>query len=359
MRVLFVNSFYFLPQSKGGLARTLDQLATGLCERGHEIAATAELKNNGDFYSLWRRIRLRLARALGRPPIIKDSHGDYRVWRCWETEPVLQDIIRTEQPDVVVVMGGRIVPIVRQVRRCGIPIVLQFHDVAFKYEGGDFGEVIDLPCIANSHFTADEFKKAYGGESEVILPFMNLGAYLVETSRERVLFVHPVEKKGLAKAMEIVKLCPEIPFTFIGRASYESERHTLDLPDPDAVPNLEVLPYLSDMREAYSRARVLLVPSQVEESYGRVVNEAQVNGIPVLASEHGGLPEATQDGGILLPHDAPAELWAEKLRTLWSDDALYAELSEKARASADRIELTRPFQLDRHERVLRRAVNGS
>ena len=72
MRILFVNSYYFMPQSRGGLARTLDQLARGLQARGYQVSAIAELKNNRDFFSLPRRIRLRLLRALGKAPIICD-----------------------------------------------------------------------------------------------------------------------------------------------------------------------------------------------------------------------------------------------------------------------------------------------
>jgi glycosyltransferase involved in cell wall biosynthesis len=79
--------------------------------------------------------------------------------------------------------------------------------------------------------------------------------------------------------------------------------------------NVTLHPPTRDMRPLYARARLLLAPSQWEEAWGRVATEAQVSGIPVLASNRGGLPEAVGNGGILLPADAPGNEWA---RGTWS-----------------------------------------
>ena len=54
-----------------------------------------------------------------------------------------------------------------------------------------------------------------------------------------------------------------------------------------------------DMRSVYRDTKVLLVPSQWLETWGRVATEAQFSGIPVLASRSGALPEAVGPGGIL------------------------------------------------------------
>ena len=42
-----------------------------------------------------------------------------------------------------------------------------------------------------------------------------------------------------------------------------------------------------DMRAVFARSRVLLMPSVWEESFGRTALEAQLNGLPVLASDRG------------------------------------------------------------------------
>jgi hypothetical protein len=56
-----------------------------------------------------------------------------------------------------------------------------------------------------------------------------------------------------------------------------------------------------------------MVPS-TDEAFGRVIVEAQVNGIPVVARRTGGIPEALGDAGVLLPPDAPGAAWPTRSR---------------------------------------------
>jgi glycosyltransferase involved in cell wall biosynthesis len=87
----------------------------------------------------------------------------------------------------------------------------------------------------------------------------------------------------------------------------------------------------ADMRAVYRQTRILLVPSQWEaETWGRVVTEAQFSGIPVVASNRGGLPESVGPGGVVLEYDQPAPLWAEAIRRLWVDGDWYRGLSQAA-----------------------------
>jgi glycosyltransferase involved in cell wall biosynthesis len=51
------------------------------------------------------------------------------------------------------------------------------------------------------------------------------------------------------------------------------------------------------MKQVYRRTALLLVPSLWFEAAGRVVAEAQLSGIPVLATDSGGIPEQLNGGG--------------------------------------------------------------
>jgi glycosyltransferase involved in cell wall biosynthesis len=86
----------------------------------------------------------------------------------------------------------------------------------------------------------------------------------------------------------------------------------------------------ADLDRAYAGADLLVLPSRAE-TYGMVVTEALSRGIPVLASDAGGVREALGDGaGLLVPPGEPAALGAA-LRSWLGDPALRARLRRAAR----------------------------
>jgi glycosyltransferase involved in cell wall biosynthesis len=80
----------------------------------------------------------------------------------------------------------------------------------------------------------------------------------------------------------------------------------------------------ADLARSYGAADVLVLPSRAE-TYGMVVTEALARGLPVVAAEVGGVPEALGHGadgtrpGLLVPPDHPAAL-RDALRA-WLEDA--------------------------------------
>jgi glycosyltransferase involved in cell wall biosynthesis len=99
----------------------------------------------------------------------------------------------------------------------------------------------------------------------------------------------------------------------------------------------------ADLAASYATADLLVHPSR-GESYGMVVAEALAHGIPVLASDVGGVPEALGGGvpeargvapgaavpGMLVPPGDPDAL-AEALRRWLTQPTLRARLRESAR----------------------------
>ena len=86
------------------------------------------------------------------------------------------------------------------------------------------------------------------------------------------------------------------------------------------------------LHAAYAGADLLVLPSR-GESYGMVVTEALARGIPVLATEVGGVPEALghAEAGLLVPPDDPARL-AGALQSWLASPALRASLRAGARS---------------------------
>jgi len=73
--------------------------------------------------------------------------------------------------------------------------------------------------------------------------------------------------------------------------------------------NVEFVGLKQDIDDILSKARILVAPSVIEESFGRVVVEAFACGVPVVATAVGGFKEIVQDGknGVLVePGDSSA-----------------------------------------------------
>ncbi len=89
------------------------------------------------------------------------------------------------------------------------------------------------------------------------------------------------------------------------------------------------------------RATILAAPSLTardgdSEGLPNVVVEAMASGLPVVATDHGGIREAVSDGenGFLVPEGAPEPL-AERLAALLGDPALRARMGAAGRRIAE------------------------
>jgi glycosyltransferase involved in cell wall biosynthesis len=190
-----------------------------------------------------------------------------------------------------------------------------------------------------------------------------------------VTFINPLEIKGVYVfariARELARRRPDIPILVTqGRSRFDAlTEPALGLaphlagqfpiePTRDGR-NIITMPFLPDSQSfyptVYSMTKLLLMPSLWFESFGLVAAEAMLNGIPVLASNRGALPETIGDAGILF--DIPAkytpdtrevataeevEPWVETIVRLWDDAAEYEPWS---RAARERAQLWHPDRL--------------
>jgi glycosyltransferase involved in cell wall biosynthesis len=60
-------------------------------------------------------------------------------------------------------------------------------------------------------------------------------------------------------------------------------------------------------------SRIVIIPSQWEEPFGRIALEAMLSQVPVIASKTGGLPESVGDGGILIDDYGNVDRWVEAI----------------------------------------------
>ena len=92
--------------------------------------------------------------------------------------------------------------------------------------------------------------------------------------------------------------------------------------------NVTILPQTSDMAGVYARMRVLLFPTHFE-SYGKVVAEALMCGVPVIASD---LPGVREAGGSAVQYLDPYayEEWIDAVNVMATDDTAHSVWSKAA-----------------------------
>ena len=346
--ILLAAGTAYLPQVIGGLETNTHELALELNRRGYKTAVFAKLSPR-DMFGVKKL--LSLYRSGSR--ICVDRNLGYEVYRSRNPSREVGRI----KAKVGVIQNGDMLDMAATLRRTGVPCVAYFHGLPFESSEHHWTEPsAQWPFrayIANSQYTASRFRARFGIDGAVIEPIFRPERYRTTRHPQFVTFVNPVPPKGLPLALDIAAICREIPFRFV-KAWPLSMRETLRLTKAvSRLPNVELVARTMDMRSVYATTRVLLVPSQWKaETWGRVASEAQFSGIPVLASDVGGLPEAVGPGGIVLKHSAPAGVWASALRRLWNDSDCYGRMSTAALLHSQREAINLDRQVDRFVAVL-------
>ncbi|HEX4496513.1 MAG TPA: glycosyltransferase family 4 protein [Thermoanaerobaculia bacterium] len=162
-------------------------------------------------------------------------------------------------------------------------------------------------------------------------------------SNRFVTLIKPIAEKGVDLFLALADRFPGVEFAAV--ATWGNSPDAAILAALRARPNVHLLPPADDVGEILAQTRVLLVPSLFPETYGLVVPEAMVRGVPVLASDAGALPEArlgvdfqipvrpmTSSAGVAPPQDL--EPWAAALDLLLGDRDAWERCSRDSRDTA-------------------------
>jgi glycosyltransferase involved in cell wall biosynthesis len=279
----------------------------------------------------------------------------YPTYRRWILNDDLPGIVASVRPDVAVVQASDHMRAAQILDSLGVPVIVYFHDVLFHELDGDPRELKNALFLANSRFTADKYRQEFGIASAIIPPIFRAGDYRAPRAPENITMINPRPQKGSELVLKLVAACPDIPFCLVESWELSAEEKAMWHQQMQRHPNLTLRARTMDMADVYRRAKLVLVPSKLEEAWGRVASEAQFSGIPVIASNRGGLPEAVGPGGVLLDPDRP-ELWVEAIRKLWDDEQHYSQLSAAAVSHAGRAEIDPRVQVDGLLRLAEKAI---
>ncbi|PQO28504.1 glycosyltransferase [Bremerella cremea] len=260
-----------------------------------------------------------------------------------------REVLESWRPDLVITYGGFWMtgPLTQLARNARARTV--FYLCNYAYKDAKFFQDFDV-TITLSNFHAQWYRENVGIESVPIYPLMPRERYVCAPDPERrfVTFVNPQPHKGVfvfAKIAEVLgKRRPDIPLLVVeGRASVDWLARTgADLSQA----NLHRMQNTPDPREYLRVTHSMLMPSVWQESFGRVAAEAMMNGIPVIGSDRGSLPEVIGDGGVLLeiperirpetqllPTEEEVEDWVRAVAILWDENdhpLFFAEAIERA-----------------------------
>ena len=211
--------------------------------------------------------------------------------------------------------------------------------------------------VAIGRHTAAYIERHTGREAVVIHPpiygsgpFPNLASF----DTGLVTMVNPCAVKGISIFVALAERFPACGFGVLpGWGTTAADRAALA-----AHPNIAMLPNCRHIAEFLGRTRILLMPSLWYEGFGLTVMEAMLHGIPVIASDAGGLVEAKlgtpfvahapaierympvfDEHSLPMPVLGPVDLqpWADALRALLTDRALYERVSAESREAALRF----------------------
>ena len=342
MRVLIALAEPFLPQQTGGAQISSLELLSAFRNEGLNVAIASTLKRKSIM-----GVHAMAQMGLKRRHFDLNTFDGHPTYRVENIGIHMEQVIDHFQPDAVLVQAMNAMPVAHGINALGVPMAVYWRDAQLhRMNGTPVG--LTARYLANSRFTAGFYQQRFGVESVVVPPLIDRMRYVAkEHTRRSVVFVGTVPEKGLELAINIARLCPEMPFTFVESWILPRRRRRAVEAMLKQVPNVRFVPYLRSMIGIYAEARILLAPSQWEEGYGRVASEAHMNGIPVIGSRIGGLTEAIGQGGICLNPRAPATEWADCLRELWSNDVAYARLARAAEEYSWREELNPAWAIGR------------
>lgn len=183
--------------------------------------------------------------------------------------------------------------------------------------------------IANSHFIARQIKQAYGRNSQVIHPFVNLNRFKNHFRRPSANYLMvgafaPYKRTDLA-IMTFNRL--KLPLQIVGSGQDEDKLRKL------AGPTIQFLGQVSNetIAELYSQCRALVFPGV--EDFGITPLEAMAAGAPVIALEYGGASESvTPETGVFFKTQT-VEALMEAVQTMEANSSLFREAACRERAA--------------------------
>lgn len=201
--------------------------------------------------------------------------------------------------------------------------------------------------LANSQYLRRYISHWSGVDSLVVdYPIYEVGDCQADTrwTTGEITIINPCAIKGIDIFVALACRMPSLKFCYVPSWGTTVE----DAGILESLPNVSKLSATNDVFRLFGQTSILIVPSLWDEAFGRVVVEAMSQGIPVVSSNTGGLPEAKLGVDFVIPVNqitgytgrydrnlipvpiVPSQdltVWQEALLKLTGDHTYYCDLA--------------------------------
>lgn len=375
MKILLIGTMY-PPYIQGGAEVVLESLAKGLVDSGHDVMVlclTPENDFTREVLDGVTIVRHKIANIYWpfekvRPPAykrvlwhIKDSYNHNSL-------DIITNAIREFAPDIVNThnLAGWSVAVWSAVKNAGAPLVHVLHDFYLACPNSNMFKnmhICDTQCLSckvlryRHKHDSNKVDAVIGVSRFILEKHRNLGYFAqagshatIHNARDMSHVISPHDKSGSdklrfgfmgaltpSKGIELLletysRLMPaNTELVIAGRGD---NKYVDSLLARYSSGQIRFIGYV-DPKRFYDEVDVLIVPSLSHEALGMVVPEAYANGIPVIASRRGGIPEIVEHGvsGYLFDPDNPSELESAMMKFV-QRRAMVDDMSEAATLAA-------------------------
>ncbi|MFV9510457.1 glycosyltransferase family 4 protein [Tepidibacillus sp. LV47] len=372
MKILIFNTVYY-PNIVGGAEKSVQLLAEGLVERGHEPVIVSTEKNDHDRVDWVNGIKVYYLHPRNLYWGIESNKKNKLLKPIWHAldifnpffKKVLTNIIKTEQPDVIHtnnLAGFSVIPWVIA-KEFKIPVVHTLRDyylmcvksTMYHREKNCENRQCGL-CSLYTSFKKYLSNKQYVhyliGISDFMIQKHKLFGYFTDVPSKRIFNgIRLPQIEGSSNNKNVSK---PLKFFYMGRIE-KTKGVNLLLKEFEHITNAEL--YLAgriidpiikvnieknfykgnihfigyvDPKDVLPEMDILIAPSLWHEPFGRILIEAFQFGKPVIASNRGGIPEVVEDGvtGYIFNPDIEGDL-REKINKFILNPSIISEMAKK------------------------------
>jgi glycosyltransferase involved in cell wall biosynthesis len=354
MKILLAESMTYF--GLGGAGKACRGLMEGFAQRGHSCAVVS-IENQQKLAAEG----FKPGRAKG---VYELDFGGIKIFAS-ETEKdqwrPMMEALRTFDPDWVLVCEHRVLLLISALdthaSRTVVVAQSVITDLSTEAMAALQGQISVLLKKAAGIITISDYMrdyiKSFSGLDSTVLHFPSYGTgpytHFNNFDSGYVTMVNPCAYKGISIFLALAEKLPHVQFAAIPFWGTSAE----DRAALERLPNVTLLQPSPNLDDIFGQTKVLLVPSVWAEAYGQITVDAMLRGIPVLASNVGGLPQAKLGVDYVLPvnvieryerndkmqiepviPDQDLNPWLETLNRVLTDRAEYERVSLASREAA-------------------------